>query len=86
MKMKTIARLGTLSILGVCVFTAGDFAGAADASNAGSAASSTDPADADVPQPGTGALANYTILKTTDYGKSMTRNFPADTTVWGMSS
>jgi hypothetical protein len=79
MKMKTIARLGALSILGVCVFTAGDFAGAADA-NAGSSDSSTATADADVPQPGTGALANYTILKTTDYGKSMTRNFSAKTT------
>ena len=78
--MKTIARLAALSILGVCVFTAGDFADPADATNAGSAASSTAPADADVPQPGTGALANYTILKTTDYGKSMTRNFPANTT------
>jgi hypothetical protein len=65
MKINTIARLGALSILGVCVFTAGDFAPAADA---------------DVPQPGTGALANYTILKTTDYGKSMTRDFPAATT------
>jgi hypothetical protein len=79
MKMKTIARLGALLILGVCVFTGGDFAGAADAGNAGPAASGTD-TDADVPQPGTGALANYTILKTTDYGKSMTRNFAANTT------
>jgi hypothetical protein len=77
MKMKTIARLGALSILGVFVFTAGDFA---DATNAGSADSSTATADSDVPQPGTGALANYTILKTTDYGKSMTRNFSAQTT------
>jgi hypothetical protein len=76
MNMKTIARLGALSILGVCVFSAGDFA---DATNAGSA-DSTAAADADVPQPGTGALANYTILKTTDYGKSMTRNFSAQTT------
>ena len=32
-----------------------------------------------MPQAGTGALANYTILKTTDYGKSMTRDFPAQT-------
>jgi hypothetical protein len=37
-------------------------------------------ADADAPQPGTGPLANYTILKSTDYGKSMTRDFPAQTT------
>jgi hypothetical protein len=80
MKMKTIARLAALSILGVCIFTAGDFADGADATDAGSAASSTAAADADVPQPGTGALANYTILKTTDYGKSMTRNFSANTT------
>ncbi len=80
MKMKTIASLGALSILGVCVFTAGDFATAADATNSGSAASSTATDDADAPQPGTGALANYTILKTTDYGKSMTRNFSAQTT------
>jgi hypothetical protein len=84
MKMKTIARLsaflGALSIFGVCVFTAGDFADAADATHAGSAASSTATADADLPQAGTGALANYTILKTTDFGKSMTRNFSANTT------
>ena len=80
MKMKTIARLGASSILGVCVFTAADFADVADATNAGSAASSTATADADVPVPGTGALANYTILKTTDFGKSMTRNFSAKTT------
>jgi hypothetical protein len=80
MRMKTIARLGALSILGVCVFAAGDFAGAADGSNAGSGASGADTADADVPQAGTGALANYTILKTTDYGKSMTRNFAAGIT------
>ncbi len=78
--MKTIARLGALSILGVCIFTAADFADAADASNAGSAASGAAASDADAPQPGTGALANYTILKTTDFGKSMTRNFPASTT------
>jgi hypothetical protein len=37
-------------------------------------------ADPDAPQPGTGPLANYMILKTTDYGKSMTRDFPAQTT------
>ncbi|MDP9174707.1 MAG: hypothetical protein M3O30_12690 [Planctomycetota bacterium] len=80
MKMKTIARLGALSILGVCVFTAGDFADAADATTSGSAASRPAAADADVPQPGTGALANYTILKTTDYGKSLVRNFSAQTT------
>jgi hypothetical protein len=80
MKMKTIARLGALSILGVCAFTAGDCADGADATDAGSAASSTATADADVPVPGTGALANYTILKTTDFGKSMTRNFSAKTT------
>jgi hypothetical protein len=79
MKMNSIARLGALSILGVCVFTAGHLADAADATNAGSADSSTATADAE-PQPGTGALANYTILKTTDYGKSMTRNFSANTT------
>jgi hypothetical protein len=64
MKMKTIARLATLSVLGVCISTA----------------AGTDTADPDSPQPGTGPLANYTILKTTDYGKSMTRNFPAQTT------
>jgi hypothetical protein len=80
MKMKTIARLGALSILGVCIFTAADFADAADATDPGSAPSGTATADADVPQPGTGALANYTILKTTDFGKSMTRNFAANTT------
>src|ERR1700733_8463119 len=80
MKMKTIARLGVLSILGVSVFTARDLADAGDATNAGSAASGAAAADAGVPQPGTGALANYTILKSTDYGKSMTRNFPASTT------
>src|SRR5277367_5270811 len=84
MKMKTIARpwafLGALSILGVCVFAAGNFADAADATDAGAAASGTATAGADVPQPGTGALANYTILKTTDFGKSMTRNFSARTT------
>lgn len=68
MKMKHIARLAALSILSVCAFTAGDFADPVDATNA------------DVPQPGTGAFANYTILKTTDYGKSMTRNFSARTT------
>ncbi len=74
--------LGTMAILAlaICVFTSGDFADAADASNAGTAPSDTATADADVPQPGTGALANYTILKTTDYGKSMTRNFSATTT------
>ena len=80
MKMKPLARLGALSILAVCVFTAGDFANAQDVTNAGADASSSATADADVPQPGTGALANYTILKSTDYGKSMTRNFPAQTT------
>jgi hypothetical protein len=37
-------------------------------------------ADADAPQAGTGPLANYTILMTTDHGKSMTRDFPAGTT------
>ena len=78
--MKPLARLGALSILAVCVFTAGDFANAQDVTNAGADASSSATADADVPQPGTGALANYTILKSTDYGKSMTRNFPAQTT------
>jgi hypothetical protein len=60
MKIKTIARLAALSVLGVCV--------------------STFAADADAPQAGTGPLANYTILKTTDYGKSMTRDFAAQTT------
>jgi hypothetical protein len=65
MHIKPIARLAALSILGVCVFTAGGLA---------------DTPDTDTPQPGTGALANYTILKTTDYGKSMTRDFSAGTT------
>ena len=51
MKMKTIASLGALSILGVCVFTAGDFATAADATNSGSAASSTATDDADALSP-----------------------------------
>jgi hypothetical protein len=37
-------------------------------------------ADGDGPQPGTGPLANYTILKTTDFGKSIIRDFPAGTT------
>lgn len=64
MHMKTIARLATLSVLGVCISTA----------------ASTVAADPDSPQPGTGPLANYTILQTTDYGKSMTRDFPAQTT------
>jgi hypothetical protein len=64
MKKKTIARLTALSVLGVCISTA---AGA-------------DAADAGLPQAGTGPLANYTILQTTDYGKSMTRDFPAQTT------
>jgi hypothetical protein len=76
MKMKTIAFLAALSVLGVCV----PFAIAADAAGAGSNAAGTTPADADVPQAGTGPLANYTILKNTDYGKSMTRDFPAQTT------
>jgi hypothetical protein len=64
MKMKTIAGLAALSVLGVCISTA----------------ASTDAADPDAPQPGTGPLVNYTILKTTDYGKSMTRDFPGQTT------
>jgi hypothetical protein len=65
MKMKAIARVGALSILSICVFTAGHFADAADVTNAGSPDSSAGTANADVPQLGTGALANYTILKTT---------------------
>jgi hypothetical protein len=64
MKMKTLVRLTTLSVLGVCSSTA----------------AGTGTPDPDALQPGTGPLANYTILKTTDYGKSMTRNFPAETT------
>jgi hypothetical protein len=75
--MKTIARLAALSILGGCVFTAGSFA---DAGDAEAGASSRPTADTDLPQAGTGALANYTILKTTDFGKSITRNFPAKPT------
>jgi hypothetical protein len=37
-------------------------------------------ADADTPPPGTGPFPNYAILKTTDYGMSITRDFPAQTT------
>lgn len=66
--MKTIARLATLSILGVCV-----------SSVAVAIAGSATP-EAGAPQPGTGPLSNYTILKTTDFGKSMSRDFPAKVT------